>query len=66
MRVEDHTAFPQEYWSAEGERQLVITTCGGRVVGGQFKQNIFAIATPVDPTPAAETAEESGSDTEVA
>lgn len=50
MRVEDHTDFPQEYWAADGERQLVITTCGGRVTSkGQFSQNIFAIAKPIEP-----------------
>ncbi|ROR76092.1 Sortase family protein [Plantibacter flavus] len=52
MRVEDHTAFPQDYWSAEGARQLVITTCGGAVNAQRlFTQNIFAIAVPVDPLP---------------
>lgn len=56
MRIEDHTAFPQDYWAADGVRQLVITTCGGKVNrGGQFSQNIFAIATPVE-TPQGVTA----------
>ncbi|MCY1718428.1 class F sortase [Microbacterium sp. SL62] len=53
MRVEQHTDFPQEYWSAEGDRQLVITTCGGQMTSGRhFLKNIFAIATPVNPAPA--------------
>jgi hypothetical protein len=47
MRVELHTAFPQDYWSAKGERRLVVTTCGGKVSHGLFTQNLFAIATPV-------------------
>ena len=52
MRVEDHTAFPQEFWSPDGVRQLVVATCGGRVLpNGTFKQNVFAIAVPVDPLP---------------
>ncbi|MCI4659740.1 class F sortase [Cryobacterium zhongshanensis] len=50
MRVEDHTKFPQEYWSPDGVRQLVVTTCGGTVGADHlFKQNIFAVAVPVDP-----------------
>lgn len=58
MRVEQHTDFPQEYWSAEGERQLVVTTCGGSMNPDRhFLKNIFAIANPVvaDPTPADDT-----------
>jgi hypothetical protein len=52
MRVENHKAFPQEYWSAEGDRVLVLTTCGGKVNKyGTFAQNIFAVAVPVDPKP---------------
>lgn len=52
MRVENHTSFPQEFWSPEGVRQLVVATCGGKVLpSGTFKQNIFAIAVPVDPLP---------------
>lgn len=53
MRVEKHTDFPQEYWSAEGERQLVVTTCGGPMTRDRnFLENIFAIATPLTPEPA--------------
>ncbi|WP_311245389.1 MULTISPECIES: class F sortase [unclassified Microbacterium] len=58
MRVEQHTDFPQEYWSNEGERQLVVTTCGGPMTKDRhFLKNIFAIATPVDadPEPADDT-----------
>lgn len=52
MRVEEHTAFPQEYWSPEGDRYLVITTCGGGITAdGNYKKNIFAVAVPVDPLP---------------
>lgn len=57
MRVEDHTAFPQEYWSAKGVRQLVVTTCGGQVDSQNlFTQNLFAIASPIDPKPTQVTA----------
>lgn len=57
MRVEKHTKFPQEYWSAEGERRLVVTTCGGTVNSRNlFMQNIFAVAEPVDPLPQPVTA----------
>jgi len=59
MRIERHTEFPQEYWAADGTRQLVLTTCGGPREGGHFVRNIFAIATPVDPIPGSEqTADE--------
>lgn len=51
MRIENHTDFPQEYWSSEGERQLVVTTCGGTLRAGNYDKNIFAIATPIDPAP---------------
>lgn len=52
MRVEHHTEFPQEYWSAEGERYLVVTTCGGPLTSrGTFESNLFVIAHPVDPLP---------------
>lgn len=47
MRVLEHTDFPQEYWSADGVRQLVVVTCGGTISGGHYDKNIFAIATPV-------------------
>ena len=44
----DHKSFPQEYFSNEGERQLVLTTCGGRVnAQGYYRDNIFVIAKPV-------------------
>jgi hypothetical protein len=49
MRVEKHTDFPQTYWSPEGTRQLVITTCGGKLSNsGWYQDNIFAVAVPVD------------------
>lgn len=51
MQVENHTDFPQEFWSAEGERQLVVTTCGGTLRNGHYDKNIFAIAVPIDPAP---------------
>jgi hypothetical protein len=55
MRVENHTKFPQEYWSPEGDRYLVVTTCGGSVTASHtFKQNIFVVAVPVDPKPKSE------------
>lgn len=44
----EHKAFPQEYFASDGERQLVVTTCGGRINNkGYFAQNIFLVATPV-------------------
>lgn len=49
MRVSEHTDFPQEYWSKDGVRQLVVVTCGGVVSGGHYDKNVFAIATPVVP-----------------
>jgi hypothetical protein len=57
MRVENHTDFPQEYWAADGVRQLVVTTCGGSLTSDRhFRKNIFAVAVPVDTPPAAESA----------
>lgn len=56
LRVENHTDFPQEYWSAEGERQLVVVTCGGTMRSGKYDKNIFAIAVPVDPEPVVDEA----------
>lgn len=51
MRVENHTEFPQEYWSAEGTRQLVVVTCGGPMTATRhYTENVFAIATPVEVT----------------
>lgn len=44
----EHKAFPQEYFSAAGERRLVIVTCGGRLnAQGYYAQNVFAVAVPV-------------------
>lgn len=44
----DHTEFPQSYFSAEGPRQLVLTTCGGRLNNqGYYAQNVFVVARPV-------------------
>jgi hypothetical protein len=51
VRVEEHTNFPQEYWSKTGTRQLVVVTCGGRVSAGHYDKNVFAIATPVVTAP---------------
>lgn len=46
--VADHEQFPQEYFAADGDRQLVVTTCGGRLNSrGYYAQNIFAVASPV-------------------
>ncbi|HEU5223041.1 MAG TPA: class F sortase [Candidatus Lumbricidophila sp.] len=46
-----HTEFPQEYFKADGARQLVVTTCGEYSAKiGHYTKNIFAIAEPVDPT----------------
>lgn len=43
-----HTNFPQEYFSADGVRQLVLTTCGGKLNSqGYYRENIFAVAVPV-------------------
>lgn len=45
-----HTDFPQEYWSAAGVRQLVLVTCGDYdPASGNYLQNVFAVAVPVDP-----------------
>ena len=45
----DHDQFPEEYFAADGERQLVLTTCGGRLNSrGVYAQNVFAVATPVE------------------
>jgi sorbitol-specific phosphotransferase system component IIBC len=49
MRMLEHTDFPQEYWSKDGVRQLVVVTCGGTIRSGHYDKNIFAIAKPVDP-----------------
>lgn len=51
LQVKGHKEFPQEYWAADGVRQLVITTCGGTLRAGHYDKNIFAIATPIDPAP---------------
>ena len=52
MRTEFHTDFPQDYWAADGERRLVVTTCGGGLTEwGTYQYNIFTVAVPVDPKP---------------
>lgn len=52
MRTEYHTDFPQDYWAADGERRLVVTTCGGGLTQwGTYQYNIFTVAVPVDPKP---------------
>lgn len=40
------TDFPQSYWSGEGDRQLVMVTCGGPFVGGHYQFNTFVRAIP--------------------
>lgn len=48
MWTAEHEAFPPEYFSAKGERRLVLTTCGGRVNSqGYYQQNVFLVAAPV-------------------
>ncbi|NQX13104.1 class F sortase [Microbacteriaceae bacterium VKM Ac-2855] len=45
-----HTDFPQEYWSADGPRRLVLITCGDYDdSAGHYLENIFAVAAAVDP-----------------
>lgn len=45
----EHAQFPQEYFAADGPRQLVLTTCGGRInEQGYYAENVFAVAVPVD------------------
>lgn len=49
LRVEPHREFPADYWSAEGERRVVIATCGGEHnAEGYYSDNIFAVAVPVE------------------
>lgn len=44
-----HKAFPADYFSASGERRLVVTTCGGAMnAQGYYANNIFLVATPTD------------------
>lgn len=71
----EHKAFPQEYFSAEGERRLVITTCGGRInAQGYYAQNVFLVAVPVtvpgstvyEPAPQEQGADEAGGAEDVA
>jgi hypothetical protein len=48
MWTAEHEAFPADYFSAKGERRLVLTTCGGRVNSqGYYQQNVFLVAAPV-------------------
>jgi hypothetical protein len=48
MWTAEHEAFPADYFSAKGERRLVLTTCGGRVNSqGYYQQNVFLVAVPV-------------------
>ena len=48
MWTAEHEAFPADYFSAKGERRLVLTTCGGRVnYQGYYQQNVFLVAVPV-------------------
>lgn len=50
LRTLMHTEFPQEYWAADGERRLVVTTCVGYDPETKhYMKNIFAVAVPVDP-----------------
>lgn len=44
----EHAQFPQEYFAADGPRQLVLTTCGGRInEQGYYAENVFAVAVPI-------------------
>lgn len=44
----DHDEFPDEYFAADGVRQLVLTTCGGTLnAQGYYAQNVIAVASPV-------------------
>ena len=48
MWTAEHEAFPADYFSAKGDRRLVLTTCGGRVnYQGYYQQNVFLVAVPV-------------------
>lgn len=48
MWTAEHEAFPADYFSAKGDRRLVLTTCGGRVnKQGYYQQNVFLVAVPV-------------------
>lgn len=48
MWTAEHEAFPADYFSAKGDRRLVLTTCGGRVnYQGYYQQNVFLVAAPV-------------------
>ena len=43
-----HKNFPEEYFASDGERRLVLTTCGGRINRyGYYRENIFVVATPI-------------------
>lgn len=44
-----HTEFPEAYWSPEGPRTLMLTTCGGPAgEAGQYSHNVFVEAVPVE------------------
>lgn len=48
IRYMHHTEFPQEYWKSNGDRRLVLATCGGTVgADGMYLQNVFVEAKPV-------------------
>lgn len=48
IRYMPHTEFPQEHWNTEGDRRLVLTTCGGTAgADGVYNQNVFVEAKPV-------------------
>lgn len=48
--VYSHREFPQEYFSATGQRRLVLVTCGGRLNKrtGYYRDNVIAIARPIE------------------
>lgn len=49
IRYMPHTEFPQEYWAADGDRRLVLATCGGTVgADGVYNENVFVEAKPVE------------------
>jgi len=49
IRYMPHQEFPQDYWKADGERRLVLTTCGGTSgADGVYNENVFVEAKPVE------------------
>lgn len=49
IRYMRHTLLPQEYWNADGERRLVLATCGGTAgADGIYNENVFIEAKPVE------------------